>query len=261
CAVRRHQWTKRLSMFPDPLGSSALDSAAEAPREYSRRTFLAAGAAGGGLLLSVALPALTRNAKAATVDTLAPNAFVRIGRDGRVTLMMHKVEMGQGTYTSMPMLLAEELEVDLSQVRLEHAPPNDELYAEPLFGVQQTGGSTSVRGNWEPLRQAGAAARSLLVAAAAQTWKVDASTCHAARGEVIHGPTGRRLGYGVLVDKAAALPVPRGVALKDPKDFKLIGTSARRLDAAGQSEELGPVVTVRNGLSCVQAAAPSSTVI
>jgi isoquinoline 1-oxidoreductase beta subunit len=137
-------------MFPDRLGSSAADSAAEASCEcnLSRRTFLAASAAaGGGLLLSVGLPALTRNAKAAGMDTFAPNAFVRIGRDGQVTLTMHKVEMGQGTYTSMPMLLAEELEVDLSQVRLEHAPPSDELYAEPLFGVQETGGSTSVRGN------------------------------------------------------------------------------------------------------------------
>ena len=220
-------------MFPDLLGSSA-DSGAEAlcERDLTRRTFLAAGAAaGGGLLLSVSLPALTCDAKAADAGTFAPNAFVRIGRDGQVTLIMHKVEMGQGTYTSMPMLLAEELEVDLSQVRLEHAPPSDELYAEPLFGVQETGGSTSVRGNWELLRQAGATARSLLVAAAAQIWKVDANSCHAARGEVIHGPTGRRLSYGALVDKAAALPLPRNVPLKDPKDFKLIGTAAKRLDA------------------------------
>jgi isoquinoline 1-oxidoreductase beta subunit len=221
-------------MFPDLLGSSAADSGAEAlcERDLTRRTFLATGAAaGGGLLLSVSLPALTCDAKAADAGTFAPNAFVRIGRDGQVTLIMHKVEMGQGTYTSMPMLLAEELEVDLSQVRLEHAPPSDELYAEPLFGVQETGGSTSVRGNWELLRQAGATARSLLVTAAAQTWKVDANSCHAARGEVIHGPTGRRLSYGALVDKAAALPLPRNVPLKHPKDFKLIGTSAKRLDA------------------------------
>jgi isoquinoline 1-oxidoreductase subunit beta len=221
-------------MFPDQLSSSAADSAAEASCEpdISRRAFVIAGvAAGSGLLLSVSLPALTRNARAADVRTFVPNAFVRIGRDGQVTLIMHKVEMGQGTYTSMPMLLAEELEVDLGQVRLEHAPPSDELYAEPLFGVQQTGGSTSVRGNWEPLRQAGAIARSLLVAAAAQAWKVDATSCHAARGEVIHGPTGRRLSYGELVDKAAALPPPRKVRLKDPKDFRLIGTPAKRLDA------------------------------
>ena len=219
-------------MFPDRLGPSAADSAGEASRtcNLSRRTFLAVGAAaGGGLLLSVGLPAC--NAKAADASSFTPNAFVRIGRDGAVTLIMHKVEMGQGTYTSMPMLLAEELEVDLNQVRLEHAPPSDDLYAEPLFGVQETGGSTSVRGNWEPLRHAGATARSLLVAAAAQSWKVDKNSCHAARGEVIHGPTGRRLSYGTLVDKAAALPLPRKVELKDPKHFKLIGTPAKRLDA------------------------------
>jgi isoquinoline 1-oxidoreductase subunit beta len=184
-----------------------------------------------GCWLGVSLPALARNAEAADASSFAPNAFVRIGRDGQVTLIMHKVEMGQGTYTAMPMLLAEELEVDLSQVRLEHAPPSDQLYAEPLFGVQEPGGSTSVRGNWEPLRHAGATARSLLVAAAAQTWNVDANSCYAARGEVIHGATGRRLSYGALVDKAAALPLPRNVPLKDPKDFKLIGTPAKRLDA------------------------------
>ncbi|PYP71378.1 MAG: aldehyde dehydrogenase, partial [Gemmatimonadetes bacterium] len=121
----------------------------------SRRTFLRAGAAaGGGLLVSFSLPARIGTALAAgpqAARDFKPNGFIRIDRDGGVTLVMHKVEMGQGTYTAMPMLLAEELEVDLSQVRLEHAPPDDALYAEPLFGVQETGGSTSVRGNWEPL--------------------------------------------------------------------------------------------------------------
>src|SRR5204863_8977534 len=104
-------------------------------------------------------------AAAATPPAFAPNAFIRIGSDGRVTLIMHKVEMGQGTYTAMSMLLAEELEVGLDQVHLEHAPPDDARYAEPLFGVQETGGSTSVRGNWEPLRRAGAAARTMLLTA------------------------------------------------------------------------------------------------
>src|SRR2546422_462663 len=198
----------------------------------SRRTFLETSAAvGGGLLLGFRLPPL---APLQQNGPFVPNAFVRIDRDGRVTLIMHKVEMGQGTYTSMPMLLAEELEVDLSQVQLEHAPPDDARYAEPLFGVQETGGSTSVRGNWEPLRRAGATARSLLVAAAAQTWKVDPGSCHAARGQVIHGPTGRSLNYGALVATAAALPLPRHVTLKDPKEFKLIGTPAKRLDAPDQ---------------------------
>jgi isoquinoline 1-oxidoreductase subunit beta len=202
----------------------------------SRREFLTAGAAvGGGLLVSFRLPGLTRLAAGAErASAFAPNAFIRIDRDGGVTLVMHKVEMGQGTYTSMPMLLAEELEVDLSQVQLEHAPPSDRLYAEPSFGVQETGGSTSVRGNWEPLRRAGASARSVLIAAAAETWQVEPSACRALRGEVIHEPTGRRLRYGALVDKAATLPVPDDVPLKDPKDFTLIGTPAKRLDAAAK---------------------------
>src|SRR5207245_4916321 len=121
----------------------------------------------------------------------APNAFIRIGRDGRVTLIMCQVEMGQGTYTSMPMLLAEELEVGLDQVQLEHAPPDDKLYANPLFGDQETGASTSVRMFYEPLRRAGATARTMLVTAAAQIWKVDPGTCQAARGVVTHGPSGR----------------------------------------------------------------------
>src|SRR5436309_996803 len=194
------------------------------PPGVSRREFLSVGVAvGGGLLLGFDLPAPPPSA-------FEPNAFIRVDRDGRVTLIMHKVEMGQGTYTAMPMLLAEELEVDLSQVRLEHAPPDDALYAEPLFGVQETGGSTSVRGNWEPLRRAGATARSMLVSAAAKTWGVPPSECRAASGAVIHEATGRSLTYGALVDRAALLPVPRDVALKDPKDFKLIGTPVKRLD-------------------------------
>ncbi len=205
-------------------------------RDLSRRTFLQTGAAvGGGLLLGFTLPPLSPLSplppRVRNDGPFAPNAFIRIDRDGRVTLMMHKVEMGQGTYTSMPMLLAEELEVELSQVRLEHAPPNDALYAEPLFGVQETGGSTSVRGNWEPLRRAGAGARALLVAAAAQTWNVDTSSCHATGGVVIHGPTGRTLAYGALVDRAATLSLPGDVPLKHPKDWKLIGTPAKRLDS------------------------------
>ncbi|MGH7547139.1 MAG: molybdopterin cofactor-binding domain-containing protein [Gemmatimonadales bacterium] len=193
----------------------------------SRRTFLRVGAAvGGGLLLGFRLPALVRQSGA----VFAPNAFIRIDRAGRVTLIVHKVEMGQGTYTSIPMLLAEELEVDLAQVQLEHAPPDEDLYSEPLFGFQVTGGSSSVRGAWEPLRRAGATARSMLVSAAAESWNVDPGACRAVQGTVIHPPTGRSLTYGALVDKAATLPVPSRVALKDPKDFKLIGTPAKRLD-------------------------------
>ncbi|MCI0436900.1 MAG: molybdopterin-dependent oxidoreductase, partial [Gemmatimonadetes bacterium] len=176
----------------------------------SRRSFLKVSAvAGGGLLLELTLPGAF--AADANAQVLAPNAFVRIARDGTVTLVMHKVEMGQGTYTSMSMLIAEELEVDLAAVRLEHAPPDDELYHEPLFGVQETGGSTSVRGNWEPLRIAGATARTLLIAAAAQTWNVEPASCRAENGRVIHDASGRSLGYGELVDVAVGMKVPRKV--------------------------------------------------
>jgi isoquinoline 1-oxidoreductase subunit beta len=197
--------------------------------DLSRRGFLQAGAAaGGGLMLSLSLPFGNRDAKAA--DAFMPNAFIRIGSDGQVFLIMPYVEMGQGTYTSIPMLIAEELEVDLKQVRLEHAPPNEKLYANPLLGVQATGNSNAIRGAWQPLRQAGAAARTMLVAAAAKKWNVDPASCRAQSGEVLHPPTGRSIKYGALAADAAGMPVPEKVALKRPQDFKLIGTPARRLD-------------------------------
>jgi isoquinoline 1-oxidoreductase beta subunit len=132
------------------------------------------------------------------------------------------------------MLIAEELEIDLKQVRLEHAPPDEKLYANPLLGVQATGNSNAIRGSWLPLRQAGAVARTMLVAAAAKRWNVDPATCRAQRGEVLHPPTGRRLTYGKLAADAAGMPVPDKVALKEPKDFKLIGTPAKRLDLPGK---------------------------
>jgi len=196
----------------------------------SRRSLLRAGAAaGGGLMLSLSLPFATGDAGAAD-GAFAPNAFVRIERDGRVVLTMPYVEMGQGTYTSIPMLIAEELEVDLNQVQLEHAPPDERLYANPLLGVQATGNSNAVRGAWQPLRQAGAVARTMLVAAAAKQWNVDPVTCRAERGAVVHAPTGRRIAYGDLAADAAGMPVPASVALKRPQDFRLIGTPAKRLD-------------------------------
>src|SRR4029077_3212569 len=165
-------------------------------------------------------------------DGFAPNAFIRIESDGQIVLTMPYVEMGQGTYTSIPMLIAEELEVDLKQVRLEHAPPNEKLYGNPLLaGVQATGNSNAVRAAWQPLRQAGAIARTMLVSAAAKRWNVDALSCRAQSGEVVHAPTGRRLKYGELVADAARMPIPESVPLKRPQDFKLIGTPAKRLDA------------------------------
>jgi isoquinoline 1-oxidoreductase subunit beta len=200
----------------------------------SRRDFLLAGAAaGGGLLLACRVGEQSRPfaaAGAATPPAFAPNAFIRIGTDGAVTLITPQAEMGQGVYTALPMIVAEELEVGLDQVKVEHAPPSDRLYANPLIGFQATGGSTSVRGYFEPLLKAGAAARTMLVAAAAQSWNVDPASCRAEKGTVFHSATGRKLGYGALADRAAKLPVPDKVTLKDPKDFKVIGTPAKRFD-------------------------------
>jgi isoquinoline 1-oxidoreductase subunit beta len=198
----------------------------------SRRHFLvASAAAGGGLMLSLSLPF---GESEAAGETFTPNAFIRIDSDGQVVLTMPYVEMGQGTYTSIPMLIADELEVNLKQVKLEHAPANEKLYANPLLGVQATGNSNAMRGAWKPLREAGAAARAMLVAAAAKRWSVDANSCHAQDGEVVHAPSGKRLKYGELAADAAKLPVPTNVAVKAAGDFKLIGTPAKRLDISGK---------------------------
>ena len=210
------------------------DRPASAPANgVSRRVFLQSSVAtGGGLMIGFGLPTLLGDAIAEASSDFAPNAFIRIGSDGSVTLTMPYVEMGQGTYTSIPMLIAEELEVALSQVRLEHAPPDEKRYANPLFGgVQGTGGSTSIRAVWEPLRQAGATARVMLIATAAKRWKVEPSSCYAERGEIVHKADGRRIAYGALAGDAAQMPVPEKVALKRPEEFKLIGTPAKRLDA------------------------------
>src|SRR5258708_1990272 len=209
-----------------------IDRPCAAANGMSRRVFLKAGvASGGGLLLGIALPAFRGDPAAAGSSVFAPNAFIRIDSDGSVTLIMPHVEMGQGTYTSIPMLIAEELEVALTRVRLEHAPPDEKRYGNPLLGgVQGTGGSTAIRAVWEPLRQAGATARVMLIAAAAKGWRVDPSSCHAERGEVVHQASARRINYGALAGAAAQMPVPEKVVLKRPEEFKLIGTPAKRLD-------------------------------
>ena len=195
----------------------------------SRRGFLQAGAAaGGGFMLSLRLPGGSAQAS----EAFAPNAFVRIGEDGSVVLTQSYVEMGQGTYTSISMLIAEELEVDLAQVRVEHAPPDPKRYGNPMLGgIQATGNSNAMRGAWQPLRQAGAVARTMLVAAAAQRWNVEPSSCRAQRGEVLHEPSGRSLRYGELAAEAAHMPIPDKVALKPPEQFRLIGTPAKRIDS------------------------------
>jgi isoquinoline 1-oxidoreductase beta subunit len=223
-------------MILDHIASQRGDSdQSGSAKDLSRRMFLRAGAAaGGGLMLSLSLPFASSEVDATDGDSFVPNAFIRIDGDGQIVLTMPYVEMGQGTYTAIPMLIAEELEVDLKQVRLEHAPPNEKLYANPLLGVQATGGSTAIRAAWKPMREAGAVARTMFVSAAAKRWNVDPASCRAQSGEVLHAPTGRRLKYGELAADAARLPVPENVALKRPEDFKLIGRPAKRLDTSAK---------------------------
>jgi isoquinoline 1-oxidoreductase beta subunit len=201
--------------------------------QYSRRDFLKAGAAAGaGLTLAVYLPGCGKGAPVAeaavATPTFLPNAWLRIGPDGWVTVMVDRSEMGQGVDTALPMLVAEELDADWKRVRVEHAPAGEQ-YINPLFGIQGTGGSTSVRAAFKPLREAGAKARAMLVAAAASTWGVDAASLRTEKGAVI-GADGKKLTYGALADKAATMPVPATVTLKEPKDWKIIGTSVPRVD-------------------------------
>ena len=196
-----------------------------------RRAFLKASAvAGGGLLIGFHLPLANRAGEAqAATNEFIPNAWIRIDANGTVTLRVASSEMGQGVYTAIPMLLAEELECDWARIQVEMAPA-DKAYTNPLIGMQLTGGSTAVRAFWTPLRQAGAAARDLLIRAAAQTWKVQEDQCRAENGVVLHQTGNLKASYGVLAAKAATLPVPSEVFLKEPGEFKLIGKSTARLD-------------------------------
>jgi isoquinoline 1-oxidoreductase beta subunit len=197
---------------------------------YSRRMFLkTATAAGGGLIVGAYLP-LPGSAAAQAAGVFEPNVWVQIGADDSVRIMLSMLEMGQGVMTAMPMLVAEELDIDWTIIKTEWAPA-DRRYGNPSFGGSQTtAGSASTRGMWRVLRQAGATARAMLVTAAAQTWSVAESSLTTEKGQVIHGASGRRLKYGALVDKAASLPVPARVTLKDPKAFKVLGQPLARLD-------------------------------
>jgi isoquinoline 1-oxidoreductase subunit beta len=190
---------------------------------FSRREFIGTSA---GLVLAFYLPPRAGRASAPGDSEFAPNAWLRVGTDGIVTLTIDKSEMGQGAHTALAMILADELEAEWSKVRLGPTPENPAGWLRPM----STGGSRSVRSSWDPLRKAGATARAMLVAAAAETWKVEPATCHAENGAVLHAPSSRRLTYGALARKAATLPVPENPPLKDPKDFRLIGTRLRRLD-------------------------------
>jgi isoquinoline 1-oxidoreductase beta subunit len=198
---------------------------------FTRRAMVkVTGAAGGGLMLGVSMPRLAPAFAAETSADFAPNAFIRIGPDSKVTFTIPQVEMGQGVYTSLSMLLAEELDAPLEAVTAVAAPPDDKLYQNPVFGFQATGGSTSVRGFWKPLRIAGAAARAMLVEAAAAKWSVDPASCRTENGVVFHDASAQKAAYGELTQAAAALTPPKDPPLKSPANFKLIGKSLKRLD-------------------------------
>lgn len=220
-----------------------MSAGAALPSAGRRGMLKAGGLAVAFVWLEAAKPAMALvdphrqpgDAAAAAADgapVFAPNAFVRIDADGAIRLVMPSVEMGQAIYTGSCMLLAEELDVDLDQIRVQHSPPNDALYGMKLLKGQITGGSTGTRSTFMELRQAGAVARTLLVAAAAARWKVDPASCSVARGVIRHAPTGRTLRYAEVAVAAGKLPDPGAVTLKRRDQFRLIGKPMARLDAA-----------------------------
>jgi len=222
----------------------------------SRRDFLKGSAlAGGGLVLGFTLPGAARLAQAAAA--FSPNAYLRIGADSRVLVICGLSEMGQGVHTAIPMLVAEELDADWSKVSVTQAPA-DPAFNNPIFGMQATGGSTSVRGHWEPMRKAGAAARAMLVAAAAARWKADPADCRTENATVVH-KSGKKLSYGQLAHAAGKLPVPKDVKLKNPKEFRILGTPAKRLDTPAKitgSAKFGLDVRLPGMLTAVMARPP-----
>ena len=203
----------------------------------SRRQFLVSGAvAGMGLVIGLRLDRAAAQGGTAAPGVLAPNAFVRIAPDNTVTIIAKHIELGQGAHTGLATLLAEELDADWSQIRIEAAPTDVARYNNLAWGpMQGTGGSTSIANSWEQLRRAGATARAMLIAAAAQQWKVPAGEITVDRGVVAHPTTGRRATFGELASAAARQTPPAQVALKDPKDFKLIGRHAPRVDSRAKT--------------------------
>jgi isoquinoline 1-oxidoreductase subunit beta len=229
--------------------------------EIKRREFLKAGAAlGGGLLISLYVPefAPATHAADSAAKPVALNAFVRIGTDESVTVISNHSEMGQGIYTSLPMLLNEELEADWARVRVESSPV-DAVYNHTVFGMMMTGGSTTTNSEYDRFRKMGAMARIMLVAAAAQSWGVDAQTCRAEKGFVIHMASGRRASYGSLAEAAAKIAPPTDIPLKDPKDFTLVGKPVHRLDTPSKTNgtaQFGLDVYIPGMLTAVVARAP-----
>ena len=201
----------------------------------SRRDFIKTSAlTGGGLVIGFYLPGGNKvaNAQQPPKPNTTPNAFLRIARDGAVTVQVKHIEFGQGVMTALPMLVAEELDCDWTKVRAELAPAGA-AYAHTMFGMQMTGGSSSVINSWMQMRTVGAAARAMLVSAAASQWKVAPDKCRTENGMVM-GPAGKRAAFGTLAEAANKLPVPENVVLKEAKNFKLIGKPTRRIDAAAK---------------------------
>ena len=232
-----------------------------AATEMKRREFLKAGAAlGGGLLISLYVPEFVSAARAAdpAAKPVALNAFVRIGTDETVTVISNHSEMGQGIYTSLPMLLNEELEADWARVRVESSPV-DAVYNHTVFGIMMTGGSTTTNSEYDRFRKMGAMARIMLIAAAAQSWNVDPQSCHAEKGFVVHTASGRRATYGSLAEAASAIAPPKDIPLKDPKDFTLVGKPMHRLDTPSKTNgtaQFGLDVYIPGMLTAVVARAP-----
>jgi len=224
--------------------------------QTTRRNFLKTSA-GSALLIGFALPLSLKRAQAQT-NTFAPNAWLRITPDNRITVISGSAEMGQGVLTALPMLVAEELDADWKLVSVEQAPA-DTAYNNPMFGMQATGGSTTIRAFWTPLREAGAAAREMLVAAAAAQWHLPAAQLRTERSQVI-APDGRKLSYGSLVAAASQLALPAKPVLKAPKDFKILGKPTRRLDTPAKvngSALFGIDAHIDGMLVAVMARAPS----
>ena len=225
-------------MRPEWFKNAGLSGAATgaAFAKTSRRGFLKAGAvASGGLVLGFMLPLGGRLARAAEGKSVvyAPNAFLRVAPDNSVTVLVNRLEYGQGVHTSLPMVIADELDADWAQMRAELAPAG-EPYKDPAFGMQITGGSGTIAHSFTQYREIGARARAMLVAAAAEQWKVNPSQCRTAKG-VVYGPAGQKATYGSLADAAMKQPVPEAVTLKDAKQFRFIGKPMKRLDARAKS--------------------------
>ena len=205
------------------------------PVTLSRRSLLRGAAAlAGGLLIGIELPAHPARADEPVPQGARFNAFIHVAPDDTVTFTLPAVEMGQGVYTSQTQCLAEELDVALDKMVAAHAPADQANYGSPVFGIQATGGSTTTLAWSGPLRKAGATARALLVQAAAQQWGVDAGGLSTENGVITEKASGRTLRYGEVADRAAQLPPPANVALKDPSQFRLIGKPVHRIDTAAQ---------------------------